>query len=733
MRREVIILICSMLLAIAGSAQNYPSGFSQILVANNIELPTAMAFAPDSRIFVTQQGGALLLIKPGILKPDTILQLTVSALGERGLVGVIVDPDFSSNNYIYLYYTATTPLIHNRISRFTLDGDSVVPGSEHIVLDLDKSTVAYNHNGGGMAFGADGKLYVAVGDGGEKDFTQNLNLYHGKVLRINKDGSVPPDNPFASSTREQTKRIWAYGVRNPFTIAIQPGTGRLFVNDVGYNSWEEINDATVGGKNFGWPTTEGATTNPAFTSPIFAYQQGSTAGRGCAITGGTFYNPPSTNYPSKYYGVYFFIDLCSQWISAIDLSVTPPARMDFATGTPKNAVYIKTGPDNNLYFLSRTNKALYKIVYNNLSPPFIIDHPDTVSILQRENASFSVNAVGSVPFTYQWQKDDVDIEGATTSSLLITNARPSDAGSYRVIVANAVGKDTSDIAALDVTHINIKPEGKILQPSVASTYVAGTPLTFSGTAFDDDDGELAAQAFKWKINFHHTNGVTNVLNTEGSREGTFAIPNEGEKSANVFYRVILTVTDSEGLYDKDSIDVLPRTSTITFETDPPGFEIIFDGDPLTPPFEIERVEGMLTAIDVQSPQVMNDIPYEFSSWSNAGATQQTIAVPTDNLTLTAHFSVVVGVDEHQPNEQVRLINNPSIAGNVRLMITATNAQNIPIKITSILGTQVFASTSRIEAGENTINLPTPGISSGLYLLTVEVDGKRFVKRVVAIK
>lgn len=731
MRIKFIILICWVSWA-AANAQNYPQGFSQVLVAGNIEVPSAMAVAPDSRIFVTSQSGALLLIKPGILIPDTILQLTVSFMGERGLVGIAVDPDFTTNNYIYLYYTATTPQVHNRVSRFTLDGDKVVEGSEHIVLDLDRSTVAFNHNGGGLAFGIDGTLYVAVGDGGERDFSQNLNLYHGKILRINKDGSVPPDNPFASSTREQTKRVWAYGVRNPFTIAVQPRTGRLFVNDVGNNSWEEINDATVGGRNFGWPTTEGATTNPAFTSPVFAYQQGSTAGRGCAITGGTFYNPPSTNYPSRYYGAYFFLDLCTQWISALDLSVTPPVRMDFATGTPDNAVYLVVGPDNNLYFLSRTNRALYKIVYNNISPPFITDHPDTAAVLQRESVSFSISVVGSEPFAYQWQKDEEDITGATTSTLSIASARPTDAGRYRVIVSNSAGKDTSDVAVLNVTHVNLKPEASIVQPGSSSTYIAGTVLAYSATASDDDDGEIPAESFKWQINFHRGNSVENVSTVQGIRNGTFTIPNEGETSIEVWYRVILTVTDSEGLEDKDSIDVFPETSTITIETNPPGMQILFDGDPIAPPFQIQRVEGMLTTIDAPTPQSLNDITYEFSSWNNGGNILQVIPTPQEDVTFIANFAVIVSVKEERSSDQIKVISNPT-HDHIRLLITITRDQIASITVADVLGSQALTLAATIQSGENNVDIDTAALRTGLYLLAIDIDGIRHVRKVVVIR
>jgi glucose/arabinose dehydrogenase len=326
-------------------------------------------------------------------------------VGERGLLGIAFDPDFKTNNYLYLYYTTTTPHLHNRISRFTLDGDVAVADSEQIILDLDKlSSAVSNHNGGGMAFGPDGELYVAVGDAGETDNGQRLGTYFGKVLRINRDGSPPADNPFPDAPSQQQKRIWAYGLRNPYTLSFQPGTGRLFINDVGLKHWEEVNDASIAGRNFGWSVTEGATTNPNYISPIYTYKHGTVVGQGCAITGGTFFNPDQTNYPAQYYGNYFVQDYCGKWIDAIDVSVTPGIRTGFASNLLANSLYVTTGPDGNLYFLNRA-KGLYKLVYNQVSPATITVQPEGHNVLQWQPSSFSVSAIGSLPAKLSMAKE----------------------------------------------------------------------------------------------------------------------------------------------------------------------------------------------------------------------------------------------------------------------------------------------------------------------------------------
>ena len=207
------------------------------------------------------------------------------------MLGIAFDPAFATNHYIYLYYTLASAA-NNRLSRFTASGDTVIPGSEMVVLDFSPLSSATNHNGGSIHFGPDGKLYVALGDNANNNNAQSLNTYLGKLLRINSGGSVPAGNPFTTGSAQQM-RIWSYGLRNPFTFTFQPGTGKIFINDVGENTWEEINEATTSGLNYGWSVAEGNSTNPSFTNPVYYYGHGTGTNLGCAITGGTFFNPAS--------------------------------------------------------------------------------------------------------------------------------------------------------------------------------------------------------------------------------------------------------------------------------------------------------------------------------------------------------------------------------------------------------------------------------------------------------
>ncbi len=184
------------------------------------------------------------------------------------------DPHFSVNGYVYLYYTVSTAPVHNRVVRFTADGDVAVPGSETLILRLDDLTSSPVHNGGALHFGPDEKLYIAVGENQNGANAQTLTNLLGKLLRINADGSIPNSNPFYTSAVGDNRAIWALGLRNPYTFAFQPGVGRLFLNDVGESTWEEINNG-VSGSNYGWPESEGPTNDPRFRSPLFAYGRSS--------------------------------------------------------------------------------------------------------------------------------------------------------------------------------------------------------------------------------------------------------------------------------------------------------------------------------------------------------------------------------------------------------------------------------------------------------------------------
>src|SRR5438477_11377226 len=341
-------------LSFSTSGATLPSGFVATTVASGFVSPTAMAIAPNGRIFVCSQTGALRVIKNGVLLATPFVTFSVDSVGVRGFLGVAFDPHFTLNNYIYLYYTVPGTPSHNRVVRFTANGDVVLPGSRVILLELDPLSTATNHNGGALHFGPDGNLYIAVGDNANGSNSQNLSNLLGKILRIAPDGTIPPDNPFVQSTTARHE-IWAFGLRNPFTFAFRGGTSFMYINDVGQSTWEEV-DLGQAGANYGWPATEGPTTNPAYESPIYYYGHSD----GCAITGAAFYSPTTPSFPSSYVGKYFFGDYCSGFIRALDPSTAQASG--FITGASQ-PVDIQVGADGSLYYLARGTGSVMKVHY----------------------------------------------------------------------------------------------------------------------------------------------------------------------------------------------------------------------------------------------------------------------------------------------------------------------------------------------------------------------------------
>jgi glucose/arabinose dehydrogenase len=335
-----------------------PAGFTTSLLASGITSPTALEQLPDGRLIILQQSGRVQLFDRNTQQLQEALRLSVDSLGERGLLGVAADPAFATNGFLYLYYTvpgtpagtgpATSPF--NRISRFTLQGNSIAPSSEVILLDQPALGTARSHNGGAMHFATDGKLLVAIGDNVQPARSQATDSLLGKVIRINPDGTIPTDNPFFNTTTGINRAIFATGFRNPFTFAVDRATGRTFVNDVGQVTSEEINELFPGA-NYGWPDSEGPTTQPGITSPIFSYGRET----GAAIVGGTFYSPQAPSFPPDFAGDYLFADFAFGFIKRFDISnapITGSAVTDFATDF-NGIVDLDVTPTGDLLVLSR--------------------------------------------------------------------------------------------------------------------------------------------------------------------------------------------------------------------------------------------------------------------------------------------------------------------------------------------------------------------------------------------
>jgi glucose/arabinose dehydrogenase len=328
------------------SAARLPAGFSQRTLVRNLTRGTDMAFAPDGRLFITLKSGVVRYRRTSGTT-GTLLDFRhkVNETGERGLLGIAVDPRFATNHHLFLVYThqatASRPM-QNVLVRVTVRDGRLAPGSERTLFRFN-GVRATNHVGGSVQVGPGGKLYVSHGENARAEEAQSLDNLLGKIVRLNKDGTIPRDNPFFNRATGRNRAIWVRGLRNPFKFAFDPASSRGYVNDVGAQTWEEIN-RLAGGRNYGWPVQEGPESAPRFTPPIFAYQHGGTATTGCAITGSEFYRPAQRNFPSRFVGDYFFSDLCNGWIRHYDPATDRARGFTTGLGSPVDLEVSRQGP-----------------------------------------------------------------------------------------------------------------------------------------------------------------------------------------------------------------------------------------------------------------------------------------------------------------------------------------------------------------------------------------------------
>ncbi|HTO86253.1 MAG TPA: PQQ-dependent sugar dehydrogenase [Thermoanaerobaculia bacterium] len=379
LRRFLILAALSVLVSAVATGATYSiAGFSDTAVAQGLSSPTDFDWTPDGRMLILEKAGNVRIVVGGALQTTPALNwvANVDSGSEKGLLGICIDPNFGTNGYVYLYYTTKTP--KNRISRFTMVGDTLDALSETVILDNIDATNG-NHNGGTLLIGPDGKLWAAPGDsgtGGAKSQDTSTGHFNGKVLRMELDGSPAAGNPFIGSLTAE-ERIFAYGFRNPFRFSFRPSNGALFVGDVGENTYEEV-DVVTAGNNYGWPAVEGPSGACPYTSgclgPIFYYDH--TVGQ--SIIGGIFVT--SAAYPAVIQGKYLVADYSAKWIRFLDVNASNMVMgglQNFATADG-GAVSFKTGPDGLVYFAALDTGRIYRInppasKFNTLTPCRVVN------------------------------------------------------------------------------------------------------------------------------------------------------------------------------------------------------------------------------------------------------------------------------------------------------------------------------------------------------------------------
>jgi glucose/arabinose dehydrogenase len=609
--------------------------------------PTKMVFTPDGRMLICERGGEIWVVQPGSqsVDPTPFLHLTnVFVDQERGLLGIALDPNFSSNGYFYLYYTNVSTQ-KNQVSRFTASGNSASLASEQMIWQNDTVSDIW-HQGGDLQFGPDGKLYVAVGDHLQPNTAQSLTSYNGKILRMNTDGSAPTDNPYYDGAGPNKDAIWMLGLRNPFRFSFDSVNGRMYVGDVGQDTWEEV-ELGAKGANYGWPTCEGNCSVAGMTNPIYAYNH---SGHDACVVGGFVYR--GTQFPADYQGTYIFGDYSQNWVKRLTLDsngnssgvvnfIPADGSLDGPYG---DIVDFAMGPDGSLYYVDNgpfaTNNAgsIHRVKNVNANqPPTAQASADVASGPAPLTANFS--SIGSSdpegqPITYSWDFGD----GSTS-----TQANPShtynNRGRYTVRLTTSDGTNNTPSNVLTIT-VGSPPQVTINNPTDGAKFRAGDTITLSGAAMDAEDGPLGGSNLSWKVVFHHETHIHPYIDQIVGSNGSFQIPTSGHSfHESTSYEIVLTATDSDGIQTQKSVSIYPDKVNLNFTSQPAGLTVNIDGVPQTTPFVYDTLIGFQHTIDVPSPQFVAGNRYDFASWSDGGAISHMITIPTADQLYAANFSL----------------------------------------------------------------------------------------------
>jgi glucose/arabinose dehydrogenase/PKD repeat protein len=682
--RFALLAVLAALLALpahAAAEPTLPPDFDDTLLAS-VPRPTAIAFAPDGRILITSQFGTLQVYKDGALLPEPALDMTdrICSNYERGLLGVVADPAFAENHYIYLYYTYNLtgkcefyqPV--NRVSRFVLADDSTIdPGSETVLIDNIPSTHGY-HNAGDLHFGKDGYLYVSVGDGNcdykgtdtcgvYNDAARDLNVLDGKILRIKADGGIPPDNPFlgddsvrcnteTAAPGKQCQEIYAYGLRNPFRIAFDPNVPdtHFFINDVGNDVREEI-DLGQSGADYGWNLREGhcETLVPdncgppplGMTNPLYDYDHDT----GCtAITAGAFV--PNGVWSDQYDGVYLFGD----YVCGKIFELTFPEGVATATEVAGNLgtggiTGMTFGPHDRtqaLYYLNFAAGEIHRIDFTagaNRAPHAKASaDPDygPVPLTVDFDGRASIDPDGD-PLTYEWDFGD----GSEPATGAQVSHKYATAGvrTAKLTVSDGAQEVTAEIR---IDAGNTPPVPEILAPDPDKRFRVGEQITLGGGGSDAEDGALAPSALSWTVTLHHSTHTHPFLPpTEGSSVDITAPAAESLLAAtNSYLEIRLTATDSWGRTATVSQDLRPHSVDVTLGSDPQGLSLKVNGTSVTTPLSFLSWEALALTVEASDQLGRDGHSYRFLGWSDGGAATHSIRTPATGATYTAMFQAI---------------------------------------------------------------------------------------------
>jgi glucose/arabinose dehydrogenase len=681
------------------------SGFQDVRVVSGLLAPRDFAFLPDGRILILDRGSAttddlsfasIRVFANGSLLPQRAWTRELCAGGEQGLLGLAVDPNFSSNNFVYIYYTAiltSSPrTCVNRVVRLTMSGNTL--GNDRTLVDNIASLKDSVHNAGDLAFDSQGFLYASTGNTGITEISSANSVLNGKILRIRPDNSAQGystvGNPFDGAANSRLcgvgaapafqpplpanapvcREIWATGLRNPFRTARQPalsgipGTDSIWAGDVGDGRFEEINQI-VGGGNYGYPTCEGPCNPPrtGLTQPVYAYPH--PAGGGAAVILGDFYT--GSSYPAQYRNNLFYLDYVTGVVSRLAYNggaarwEAQPTR--FAQAPMLTITSMQAGPDGNLYYINRPgeqtrNSEIRVIRYGaatNNPPQAAISASNPTCAL---NADCSFSGAGSFDpdqgdslASYRWavryvgDSTDVFTTTTTTNSFTYRFTQARNAA-VTLIVRDSRGAD-SQPASVNVFPGNQPPTGQIVLQNLtnpargaALQFHAGDRWSYRVNNLADPDDALPANPVSWAIVMHHNDHTHPYLSLTG-QSGEFTIPLTYHQDFNIWYRIQMFITDARGqtfTYPTGApLDIRPVLTNVTFASQPAGASITIDGVPRTAPYTTQYVVGTELRVESAASFTLNNQVYPFINWADSSNRARTLYVQPGNLTYTANY------------------------------------------------------------------------------------------------
>jgi len=624
-------------------------------------------------------------------------------------------------------------VVSGHLSRLHVNGNVADTANETVLIE-DWYQFFPSHSIGTLLFGEDGYLYVGSGDGASYNWadwgqgvgnptypderspmiggtpeggalrSQGLEVessyanqeiwLDGTILRLNAaTGEGAPDNPLAATGLSvNAKRVIAYGLRNPFRFTERRGTGEIWVGDVGWNTWEEVNripavpdDGTATLTNFGWPCFEGRVHTSGYNSaslPICTtlYANANTGGRtpwtqpwytyvhsgSSDVTGLAFYQ--GTSYPVQYRNSLFIADNSRTILFNIpyadanaDGIPDPPAdsaATAFFGGANATAVQLVSGPGEDIFFPNINNGRISRLSYcngcTNVAPSAAIAL-DAGSIGDGAPRDIAFTAANSVDLngdalSYDWDLDGDgnfgDASGVTASAFF------SAIGAYKISVKVTDGNGGSDIARMIVTVINSPPTVTIEQPAPGQLWVANDSVMLSASSSDPEQGVLPDDALVWHVwredcmNPDFTGCTESLLGSFTGATTPFMTP---DAAFPAYLHIVLDGTDNGNLTDTAMIDLYPATADLTLMTDPPGLYVNFGDAPLPSPANRIVIGNATTAIGTEPTQMIGETTYLFDGWSDGGDADHLVNLPPGEHTLLATFfapaDIAVSVDD----------------------------------------------------------------------------------------